>query len=598
MKNIIFKDITIKNFLSVGDDPLYINFQNGINLITGDNKDNNTKNGVGKSTISDALYWSLFGNTLRELKKDQIINNKTKKSCEVVINFDVISDLEKKYTIKRSLEPSQVKLFCNNEDITLSSIAATDDLIKNIIGGNEQVFQNSVIMSSDNTIPFMAQKKIEKRKFIEGILQLNIFGEMLSKIRSEFNDYKKENDILSNNFINQQKNLEIFEKQKENGDFLKKNKIENINKKIILNKQEIKSLKVELDTNNDDFNLKIKELNGKNKILKGILANSDKERTILLQNKTEINFSIQQYKKEKQIFIDKGDLCPVCNRKYCENDIDTIKNKIKSFDELITQKILELNTINSKIEAINDKITQINDGLDKIKDKNEEYTKKIQNNLLLNQKIDHFIEKNKEYEQEIQNIESESQNYDENIKECVNNIENINKNLIETKKYLNILESCKFIVSEDGVKTYIIKKILNLLNEKLNFYLKTFDAPCSCTFNEFFEENIYNENGKECSYFNFSGGERKRIDVSLLFTFQDILRIHSGTTYSLNIYDELFDSALDDVGTDKILTILKQKSQKYNESIYIISHKTNTKINVDNILFLEKINGVTRLKNS
>jgi len=152
-------------------------------------------------------------------------------------------------------------------------------------------------------------------------------------------------------------------------------------------------------------------------------------------------------------------------------------------------------------------------------------------------------------------------------------------------------------VSEDGVKTYIIKKILKIINERLNFYLKTFDAPCKCEFNELFEETIYNEQGKECSYHNFSGGERKRIDVAILFMFQDVLRLHSGISYSLNIYDELFDSALDDNGIDKILNILRLKVEKYKESVYIISHKTSTKSNIDNVIFLEKTNGETKMIN-
>ena len=77
--------------------------------------------------------------------------------------------------------------------------------------------------------------------------------------------------------------------------------------------------------------------------------------------------------------------------------------------------------------------------------------------------------------------------------------------------------------------------------------------------------------------------------------FQDILRLHSGISYSLNIYDELFDSALDDNGIDKILSILRIKVEKYQESVYIISHKTSTKTNIDNIITLEKENGETKL---
>jgi ABC-type dipeptide/oligopeptide/nickel transport system ATPase subunit len=153
----------------------------------------------------------------------------------------------------------------------------------------------------------------------------------------------------------------------------------------------------------------------------------------------------------------------------------------------------------------------------------------------------------------------------------------------------------EFIVSEEGIKTYIVKKIINILNSRLNYYLQTFDAPCKCVFDEMFEETIYNDQGKECSYFNFSGGERKRIDTAILFTFQDVMRCHSGTSFSLNIYDELFDCALDAKGTDKILEVLKEKVAKYDESIYIVSHKSSEVANCDNVIHLLKYNGVTRI---
>jgi ABC-type transport system involved in cytochrome bd biosynthesis fused ATPase/permease subunit len=137
--------------------------------------------------------------------------------------------------------------------------------------------------------------------------------------------------------------------------------------------------------------------------------------------------------------------------------------------------------------------------------------------------------------------------------------------------------------------------MLNLLNNKLNFYLQALDTPCKCEFNELFEETITNENGKECSYFNFSGGERKRIDTAILFMFQDLLRSQTGTSYSLNIYDEMIDSALDQKGTDKILELLKEKVVKYDESVYIVSHKSSDMANIDNVILLEKENGVTKI---
>lgn len=598
MKKVTFDKVEIKNFLSVGKTKLELNFNSGISLITGENKDNNGKNGVGKSTISDAIYWCLFGNTIRELKKDKIIHNKSKGDCEVVLNFRIENkDEVKTYSLKRTLEPSKVYLLCDGEDITPSTIPLTDDLIKLLIGGTEEVFQNSVIMSANNTLPFMAQKKVDKRKFIEGILQLNIFSEMLLKIRSEYNDYKKENDLLSNDFINQQKNLEIFEKQKLSLDEIKQNKIQSILDKIEVNKTEIQKNKTLIVESNDELKKKIEVLNEKNVTVLNGIKKLQKESNQILSDKAEVSSEINQHKKEKQKFIEKGNSCPVCNREYCKDDIELVKEKIKELDVLIQEKTTSLESFTEKQKEINEKVLVLEQGLDKIKTKTSQYTNQIQKNILTEQKIENLTEKNKEYSDDILKIKNEKYDFDKNIADCNTKIENLNEKLLSVKKYLQILDSCKFIVSEDGVKTFIIKKILKILNDRLNFYLKTFDAPCKCEFNEVFEEVIYNEQGKECSYFNFSGGERKRIDVAILFTFQDILRLHSGISYSLNIYDELFDSALDDLGVDKILNILKLKVEKYKESVYIISHKTTTKSNIDNVILLEKENGETKLVN-
>ena len=215
MKKVVFKSIFIKNFLSIGEKSLSLDFSKGINLITGENLDNGTRNGVGKSSLIEAIYWCLFGNTIRDIKNDKIIHNKTKKDCEVSLILNVTNSDKSVtcYNIKRFLAPSKIQIYCEDKDITLSTIPNNDDYIKNLLGASEELFNNAVIMTANNTLPFMAQKKIDKRKFLEGVFNLNVFNDMLLKTRSDYNEIKKENDIKCNDFVNQQRNLEIFEKQ-------------------------------------------------------------------------------------------------------------------------------------------------------------------------------------------------------------------------------------------------------------------------------------------------------------------------------------------------------------------------------------------------
>ena len=596
--NIIFNTLKIKNFLSVGDNEININFQNGINLLTGINKDNNTRNGVGKSSIIESVFWCLFGSTIRDIKNDKIIHNQQKKGCEVTLKFDIIDvdSVKTSYKVIRSLGPSKIQLLKDDVDITLSTIPANDEFIQKLIGATPEVFNNAVIMTANNTLPFMAQKKIEKRKFIEGILNLNIFTEMLLKARSDYNDTKKQNDIISNNFLNQQKNLELFENQIVKNKQKKKDKIDNINVTIQKIKDDI-AITEKINVSLDDILSKIKDNDTKLNKLEDALNKVDEDILDFSKKQVEYKTYIQNEKNKLKEFDKKKDSCPTCNRKF-ENLVEDNHKCLKQDCLLIIEKNeILLEDINDKINNKNSKKQEIKQFIFNIKDKNKKLQEEKNSVELKNQKINNFKDKIKDYENQIEELLNETDETDEQIQKIKKEISKLEKDLEKVKKELSILDEIKFVLSEEGVKTHIVKKLLTLFNQKINFYLKSMDAPCTCEFDEMFEEKIINVYGNECSYFNFSGGERKRIDISVLFAFQDILRLYSGTSFSLSIYDELFDSAIDESGIEKIMNILKKRVEDYNECIYIVSHnKSSIKSNFDNILEIEKYKGETVLK--
>ena len=120
------------------------------------------------------------------------------------------------------------------------------------------------------------------------------------------------------------------------------------------------------------------------------------------------------------------------------------------------------------------------------------------------------------------------------------------------------------------------------------------DANCVCRFNEYFEEEIVNEKNEECSYFNFSGAERKNIDLAILFTFIDMRRLQGDVAYNLLMFDELLDSSLDEKGVELVLNIIKERVDKHKESIYVISHrKESVKAASGEVIILEKKNSIT-----
>lgn len=601
MKKIKFKNLSIQNFLSIGEEKLHLNFQSGITLITGNNKDKESKNGCGKTTILDALYWSIFGNTIRDIKKDKIVHNHSDSTSKVELEFE-IENVKKEittYKVERTLNPSKVFLYQKNQDTTYSTIQKTDEAIKEIIGANEELFRNSVIMSLDNTLPFMAQKKIEKRKFIEGILQINIFSDMLSKVRQDFNELKKKYEIETNSFTEKQKLITFLKDQKVKNENNKKLKVDNIKNKIKENELKIKNNKTD---NFEEKKDKIKQsLEKTENVLIKLDEKLEKNINLFLEEtkkETKIQTEIDNLERQIKSLKNKTGDCPTCKRKLTDEDDELINSHIHSITEQIKEKETIYNNILSVKNKLNSEKSNYTSKKLELSNIIKDFNEKLKNLENFAKESLVLINRNKELFKEIDEITHEKDDISNKLQETEKELKQIEESLSKQSKTLDILEQSKLIVSEEGVKTYIVKKLIVLLNNKLNFYLKKLEAPCTCTFNELFEETVINDKGKECSYFNFSGGERKRIDLSILFTFQDVLKTQTGIFYSLSMYDELFDSALDEVGTNKAIEILKENVEKHQECVYIISHNTSvSKNNTDYVIELEKSDGQTKIVN-
>ena len=228
MKHVNFNSIKLKNFLSVGNDLVEVNFKTGISIIAGTNKDKlDRRNGVGKSTIADSIHFAIFGETIREIPKSNIINNITQKRTHVELSFSIIEGNETNhYNIVRSLKPTKCFLFINDEDKTESTIINTTNRIKELLSASSELFQNCVIMSINTTLPFMAQKKVEKRKFIEGILKLEVFSQMLQVARLEHNEVLKDYESTNKELIHQNNYKDISIKQIEVKKEEDKNKVD------------------------------------------------------------------------------------------------------------------------------------------------------------------------------------------------------------------------------------------------------------------------------------------------------------------------------------------------------------------------------------
>lgn len=222
MRKILYKSLRGQNFLSIGNDEIVIDFQSGFNLITGKNLDNPDRvNGIGKSCVAELFYYALFGKTIRDIKKDFIVNNITKGKGNIELTFDVETETgTQTYTIKRQVKPSSVKLLRGEEDITKDSIANTDKFICDLIGSNSVICRSCDILSLSDNIPFMAKKPEEKRKFINDIFSLEVFGKMSNELKNLIRDNKSEMNISSAKLEEINNTLETLNKQQE--DYLRK----------------------------------------------------------------------------------------------------------------------------------------------------------------------------------------------------------------------------------------------------------------------------------------------------------------------------------------------------------------------------------------
>lgn len=596
MRLVNFKSLTIKNFLSVGETPITINFQTGVNVITGVNYDKeDSKNGVGKSTIADALYFSLFGTTIRELSKDLIVNSFTKKKCEVILDFDLENGNGlSQYRITRTINPTKCFITKNGEDITRSTMAKTNEYIQRLVLSNGKIFQNSVIMTINNTVPFMAQSKIDKRKFIESILSLEIFSDMLSKAREEHNVLKKDYEVLFTKVEGIEKGYKFNKEQLDAFEETKKQKIESLIRRINENEIKIDDLKKQIKILPEDIyeKLTLKEEKNDNE-LKEIQVRYKAAYQDLADIKSKINHAEDQLKEIEKV----GAICTTCKRAYSDDDIKHKDSNKKELNSKIKDLTKELSLAQKTLDKINTEQTNKEKELKDIFN-NKTVIRDVQNNNKnIETKISLFNETIEEVKKEIEEVKKQTNEALEDVvKELAEKLKTGKTDLEKYDHDCNVLECVKFVVSEEGVKSYIVKKILAVLNGRMAYYLDKLHANCLCQFDEFFDEQITDEKGEHKSYFNFSGGERKRIDLACLFSFLDIRRMQGDVHFSTIFYDELLDSSLDDKGVELVLDILRERAQIHNENCYIITHRgTTITEKIDNTVFLEKRNNFTYL---
>lgn len=313
----------------------------------------------------------------------------------------------------------------------------------------------------------------------------------------------------------------------------------------------------------------------------------------ILELNAEINSKLKFIQQLSQNEIE----CPTCSREYSEEHKDHVATLLAQENQSIASCKTSKEELQALLKARVEERNKVEAKISACKSKRIEIEKKLSNNKSTELSIRHLKKNLKDIESDIESIKNE-QNHD--LERRISELKESNKiTKIEVDKLnneLNVLETVKFIISEEGIKSFIVKKILTVLNSRIAYYLQKLEGNCLCKFNEFFDEEIIDENSQAKSYFNFSGGERKRIDLACLFAFADIRRLQGDVIFSTVFYDELLDSSLDDKGVSLTLKTLRERYTENNESCYIITHRgPEVTTKAEHTIHVVKRNGISSI---
>lgn len=567
---ILFETIKYKNFLSTGNQFTEVQFnEHKTSLIIGNN-------GSGKSTILDALTFSLFGKSFRGVNKPQLINSVNEKDCLVEIEF-LIS--KTKWKVRRGIKPAIFEIYKNGDLLNQDSTTKDQqDWLENVVlKMNYKTFTQIVILGSSNFVPFMQLSASNRRDVIEDILDIKIFSSMNSCLKDKIKTCRDEIKILEYKKDNIQDKISMQE------NFIKE--IENISKSDISSKEDVISNLLLENENLLEQSIIVEDLLiAKNEEILTFKDASDKLRK-LGNLKGKISEKISSLVKDYK-FFDANTTCPTCTQSINEEfKLTKIKESQIKAKEL-QSGLSELDNTIKQEEERESKFYSISKEVVDITSQITEISLKISTNQ----------KQIKDLENEIKSIKNKASGRNtekEKLTDLTQDYENVLLDLNEKKDLLINYNFVYDLLKDGGVKTQIIKKYLPIINTQVNKYLQMMDFFINFKLDEEFNESIESPIQEDFSYSSFSEGERMRIDLALLFTWREIAKIKNSLNCNLIIFDETFDSSLDSFGTEEFMKIIRFVIQDAN--VFVISHKEGMRDKFNNVVKFEKIKGFSQM---
>ena len=545
---IIFKSVRYKNFLSTGNvfTEIPLN-ENATTLIVGEN-------GAGKSTFLDAITFGLFGKPFRNINKPQLVNSINEKDCVVEIEFNIA---KKNYKIIRGIKPNLFEIHCDGELLNQDAKAKDyqDHLEKLILKMNYKSFTQIVILGSTNFTPFMQLSAADRRAVIEDLLDIQIFSAMNVIVKTKSNSLKEEASRLKIQIDAVKGKIDLHKKHL---DELKKN-----------TKEIVEAKKQEIVENKTTFSALETEAKQKEKQIDDLIfQTSDEEftnkRFSKLNNlEAKIEGNIQKLEKDIE-FYSVNSTCPTCDQAInnkeekvhtCNSKITELTeglNKLKEESDAVLQRINTIKTTQKELKSLEQDLVRINTSCSQIR----KYVAKLEKEI-----------------EEIENKPAMSEEFKAQSKELLNALQSFNEKRKEVSEQTQHYDIVAQLLKDGGIKSKIIKQYVPVINKLVNKYLAAMDFFVNFNIDEEFKETIKSRHRDDFSYENFSEGEKKRIDLALLFTWRSVAKLKNSVNTNLLIFDEVFDGSLDINGTEEFMKLINMLNE--NTNIFVITHKTD-----------------------
>jgi DNA repair exonuclease SbcCD ATPase subunit len=578
------KELTVKNFMSVGNQTQAVNFaQQNLTLVLGENldqggDDSGSRNGTGKTTIVNALTYALYGNALTNIKKDNLINKINNKNMLVTLAFEK-DGID--YRIERGRKPNILQFFVNDQE---QETAETDDAqgdvretqkdLDDILGMSHDMFKHIVALNT-YTEPFLSMKANDQRAIIEQLLGVTLLSEKADRLKelikttkdevfqenADIEAAKKSNDKI-------QQSIDSLTTRQSAWNTQHDQELEKIGRAII----ELESVDIEAELAKHS---ELKLFEEKSAKLKSL----NKERATLDSAIAQAERSVKKYDDELAKLKDKK--CHACEQELHDHKHEEMSNSavqhlgeaMKYFDKVTTDR--------DKIQREIDSVGPVNTRPDTYYDTVEQALKH-QNNL-------------KTLETQLEIKAGESDPYQEQIDELRHTaMQEISWDRVNT---LNTLKEhqeflLKLLTSKDSfIRKKIIDQNLAYLNNRLTYYLDKMGLPHTVMFQNDLTVLI-TQLGQDLDFDNLSRGERNRLILSLSWAFRDVWE-SLYQQVNLLFVDELVDNGLDAAGVEGALAVLKKMARERKKNIFLISHKDELIGRVNNVLKVIKENGFT-----